>query len=187
MSVTDDILNYFSPEELIRICEEEFITLREQIIVNLQTKTRSSGKRVNSLGLPEETSGQTANSLQTIAEQNNIGLIVSFVGRKGIKGIDQGTSPEETHDEYGNIDNLYYALKPWAREKEAKYGLDQKSINAWFVAKNIWEKGTVLYQEGGGSEIMKDLLPPVIDNISQKLTEKLDTSIYQLLEKSIEV
>lgn len=185
MPDANKILDFFSPEQLINICEEEFAPLRDQIITNLQTKTRSSGKRVNSLDLPEETSGETAASLRTIAEQNNIGLIVSFVGRKGIRGIDEGTSPSEAKEEHGSVENLYYALKPWARDKEAKYGLDYKSINAWFAAKNIWEKGTVLYQEGGGTEIMKDLLPKAVERIDAKITDALDASIYQLLNKTI--
>ena len=34
---------------------------------------------------------------------------------------------------------------------------------------------------------MKDLLPEVVDRISKKITEELDTSIYQLLDATIEL
>ena len=34
---------------------------------------------------------------------------------------------------------------------------------------------------------MKDLLPEVVERISERITEELDTSIYQLLDATIEL
>lgn len=42
------IENFFSPEKLVAICNEEFSTLKEQVTINLQTKRTNSGKNVNS-------------------------------------------------------------------------------------------------------------------------------------------
>lgn len=187
MSTVKDIQAYFSPDKIVKICEEEFDTLREQIITNLETKRTNSGAQVNSLGLPAYTTGETANSLRTIAEQNGIGLVVSFVGREGIQGIDKGYSPAEIHAEHGTVENLYYALKPWARAKESRYALTPNSINAWFVAQKLWEAGTVLYRQGGGTESITDLLQPTIERIDLRLTGVLDSTIYELLDKGIEL
>lgn len=177
----------FSPERLITICEDEFGPLAEQIAFNIMTKRTNSGADVNALGLPEETTGTTAESLKTIHEATNGGLTVSFVGRKGIKNIDEGSSPTDVQDEFGSFESFLDAIEKWARAKESRWNLDPGEIDAYGVASNVWDHGTVLRQEGGGTEIMEDLLPQTIDNISTKVTEVLDTSIYQLLDTSIEL
>ena len=64
------IENFFSPEKLVAICNEEFSTLKEQVTINLQTKRTNSGKNVNSLNVPEETTGATADSMASQVESN---------------------------------------------------------------------------------------------------------------------
>lgn len=177
----------FSPERLITICEDEFGPLAEQITFNIMTKKTNSGADVNSLGLPEETTGATGESLKTIHEITNGGLTVSFVGRKGIKNIDEGSSPQDVQEEFGSFEAFKNAIEKWARAKESRWNLDPRSINAYGVASSVWDHGSVLHQEGGGTEIMKDLLPPAIERISERITEELDTSIYQLLDATIEL
>ena len=81
MDRIDKILRYFDPQRFIEVCEARFDTLRTQVVANLQTKTGSSGKRVNSLGVPEWATGATAASLQTQVEQNDDGFEVTFCGR----------------------------------------------------------------------------------------------------------
>lgn len=177
----------FSPERLIAICEDEFDPLAEQIAFNMMTKTTDGGADVNSLGLPEETTGRTAESLKTVHESTEGGFIVSFVGRRGIKNIDEGNSPTDVQEEFGSFEAFLQAIEKWARAKESRWNLDPMSINAYGVASGVWDHGSVLHQEGGGTEIMKDLLPPAIEGVSERLTEELDTSIYQLLDKTIEL
>ena len=181
------IEEFFSPERLITICEDEFSPLAEQIAFNIMTKRSNSGANVNSLGVPEETTGATGESLKTIHENMGDGLTVSFVGRKGIKNIDEGSSPQDVQEEFGSFEAFLQAIEKWARAKESRWNLDPMSINAYGVASGVWDHGSVLHQEGGGTEIMKDLLPPAIERISERLTEELDTSIYQLLDKTIEL
>lgn len=182
------IEEFFSADRFVTLCREEFESLAQAIAHNMQTKTKNSGHDVNSLSLPEETSGDTARSLQTVVENHTDGFSVSFVGRKGIKGIDEGTSAQETQEEWGgSFESFYSAIKKWARLKESKYGLEFKSINEYWVAKNVWEKGTVLHREGGGTEVMKDLLPPMIERIDNRITAELGNSIYQLLDATIEL
>ena len=175
MPTIRQIEEIFSPERIITICEGEFGPLAEQIAFNIMTKRTNSGADVNALNVPEETTGATAESLKTIHEATNGGLTVSFVGRKGIKNID------------GSFEAFRNAIERWARVKESRWNLDPRSINAYGVASSVWDHGSVLYQEGGGTEIMKDLLPEVVDRISKKITEELDTSIYQLLDATIEL
>ncbi|MFR5934922.1 MAG: hypothetical protein ACLUGU_04550 [Alistipes shahii] len=187
MPTIRQIEEIFSPERIITICEDEFGSLAEQIAFNIMTKRTNSGADVNALGLPEETTGATTESLKTIHESTNGGLTVSFVGRKGIKNIDEGSSPQDVQEEFGSFEAFRNAIERWARVKESRWNLDPRSINAYGVASSVWDRGSVLYQEGGGTEIMKDLLPEVVDRISKKITEELDTSIYQLLDATIEL
>lgn len=187
MPTIRQIEEIFSPERIITICEDEFGSLAEQIAFNIMTKRTNSGADVNALGLPEETTGATTESLKTIHESTNGGLTVSFVGRKGIKNIDEGSSPQDVREEFGSFEAFRNAIERWARVKESRWNLDPRSINAYGVASSVWDRGSVLYQEGGGTEIMKDLLPEVVDRISKKITEELDTSIYQLLDATIEL
>lgn len=187
MPTIRQIEEIFSPERIITICEDEFGSLAEQIAFNIMTKRTNSGADVNALGLPEETTGATTESLKTIHESTDGGLTVSFVGRKGIKNIDEGSSPQDVQEEFGSFEAFRNAIERWARVKESRWNLDPRSINAYGVASSVWDRGSVLYQEGGGTEIMKDLLPEVVDRISKKITEELDTSIYQLLDATIEL
>ncbi len=187
MPTIRQIEEIFSPERIITICEDEFGPLAEQIAFNIMTKRTNSGADVNALNVPEETTGATAESLKTIHEATNGGLTVSFVGRKGIKNIDEGSSPQDVREEFGSFEAFRNAIERWARVKESRWNLDPRSINAYGVASSVWDRGSVLYQEGGGTEIMKDLLPEVVDRISKKITEELDTSIYQLLDATIEL
>lgn len=90
-------------------------------------------------------------------------------------------------EEFGSFEAFRNAIERWARVKESRWNLDPRSINAYGVASSVWDRGSVLYQKGGGTEIMKDLLPEVVDRISKKITEELDTSIYQLLDATIEL
>lgn len=187
MPTIRQIEEIFSPERIITICEDEFGPLADQISFNIMTKRTNSGADVNALGVPEETTGVTAESLKTIHEATNGGLTVSFVGRRGIKNIDEGSSPQEVQEEFGNFGAFLNVIERWARSKEARWNLDPRSINAYGVASSVWDHGSVLHQEGGGTEIMKDLLPPTIKRISERITEELDTSIYQLLDATIEL
>ena len=164
MDRIDKILRYFDPQRFIEVCEARFDTLRTQVVANLQTKTGSSGKRVNSLGVPEWATGATAASLQTQVEQNDDGFEAAFVGRQG-------------------IDAFLLAIERWAQAKEGLYGIEE--IDAYAVAANVWSKGTVLYREGGGTEILFDLLQPAVDDIDRQLSEQLDRSVFTMLNETI--
>lgn len=181
------IENFFNPERLVAICNEELSTLKEQVTINLQTKRTNSGKNVNSMNVPEETTGATADSMASQVESNAGGFTVSFVGRHNIKNIDEGNSPQDAQEEFGSFESFYQNIKQWARDKEARYGLEFKSINAYWAAKKLWEEGSILYRSGGGTEIIKDLLPQTVDNIDKRITEVIDTSIYEMLETTIEL
>ena len=180
------IQDYFSPEQIINICEDEFRPLAEKIAFNMMTKTTNNGAEVNSLGLPEETTGETAASLKTISEETSGALTVAFVGRPGIASIDEGQSPQDVQQEFGSYESFKRAIEQWARAKESRWFLEPGSINAEGVASNVWDHGTVLYQEGGGTEIMKDLLPDAVSRIDLKLTGLLDNAIYNVLSRKIE-
>lgn len=180
------IEDFFSPEDIIAICEDEFRPLADKIAFNMMTKTRNGGADVNSLGLPEEATGETARSLNTISEEGNGALTVSFVGREGIAGIDEGQSPQDVQQQYGSFQSFLQNIERWARAKETRWLLEPGSIDAWRVASNVWDHGTVLYQEGGGTEIMKDLLPEAVQRVDSRITDMLDNSIYNILSKKIE-
>ena len=179
------IQDFFSPQRIIDICEGEFNPLAEKIAFNMMTMTRNSGADVNSLGLPEETTGATAESLKTVSEETSQGVTVSFVGRAGIRRIDAGKSPQDVKQEFGSLESFTSAIEKWATAKELRWGLESGSIDAGRVAFRVWNYGTILYRGGGGTEIMKDNLQPVADRINFRITEELDKSIYQLLESSI--
>ena len=64
MPTIRQIEEVFSPERIITICEDEFGPLAEQIAFNIMTKRTNSSADVNALGLPEETTGATAEALK---------------------------------------------------------------------------------------------------------------------------
>lgn len=181
------ITEYFSTDKFVTIAREEFDKLTQEIAENIRTKTSNSGNEVNSLGLPEETTGATAASLQTVVEHTSDGFEIAFVGRKGIKGIDDGYSPDEVQDEWPSFEAFWDAIEKWARAKESKYGLEFKSIDDYNVASHVWQYGTVLNQYGGGTEIMRDKLQPAIDRIDERITAVIDNSIYELLDEMIAI
>ena len=183
MDRIDKILRYFDPQRFIEVCEARFDTLRTQVVANLQTKTGSSGKRVNSLGVPEWATGATAASLQTQVEQNDDGFEAAFVGRQGIAGVDGGRSAGDVQAQYASFDAFLLAIERWAQAKEGLYGIEE--IDAYAVAANVWSKGTVLYREGGGTEILFDLLQPAVDDIDRQLSEQLDRSVFTMLNETI--
>lgn len=187
MDRISQINDFFSPQKYVEICEANFSKLAEQITVNIQTKTSNSGAQVNALGLPEYTTGQTSESLKTVYEQTDNGFEVSFVGRHNIKNIDKGSSPADVQEEFGSFSSFLNAIEHWANAKEARYGLKQGAINPYVVANRVWNLGSILYREGGGTEVMEDLLQPVIDNINQQITEELDNGIYKWLDATIEI
>lgn len=179
MKAVDDILKYFDPNKFVEICKQHFDDLKTQIVANIRTKTSTSGASVNSLGVPEWTSGSTASSLQTISEKSGSSVEISFVGRVGIAGIDKGYSPSEVQAQYSSFDSFLFAIERWAQAKEGIYGIED--IDAYSVAANVWSKGTTLYREGGGTEIMLSLLQPTVDNIEKSLYDMIDRSIYNML------
>lgn len=187
MSTLRYIENFFSPDKLIDICEDEFRPLAEAIAFNIQTKTTDSGSDVNSLGLPAETTGATASSLHTTVEDGSRGLMVSFVGRKGIANLDEGSSPSDIHEQVGSFDAFLQVIEKWADAKENRWMLEPGTIDVYGVAASLWDRGSVLYQQGGGTEQIKDLLPPVVERISEKITEVLDETIYRMLDKTIDL
>ena len=111
MDRIDKILRYFDPQRFIEVCEARFDTLRTQVVANLQTKTGSSGKRVNSLGVPEWATGATAASLQTQVEQNDDGFEAAFVGRQGIAGVGGGRSTGDVQAQYASFDAFLLAIE----------------------------------------------------------------------------
>lgn len=181
------ITEFFSQDRFVTIAREEFDKLTQEIAENIRTKTTNSGNEVNSLGLPEETTGATAASLQTVVQHTDRGFEIAFVGRKGIKGIDDGYSPDEVQDEWPSFEKFWDAIEKWARAKEAKYGLEFKSIDDYNVASHVWDNGTVLYQYKGGTEIMRDKLQPTLDRIDERITAEIDKSIYEFLDKIIAI
>ena len=183
MDRIDKILRYFDPQRFLEVCEARVDTLRTQVVANLQTKTGSSGKRVNSLGVPEWATGATAASLQTQVEQNDDGFEAAFVGRQGIAGVDGGRSAGDVQAQYASFDAFLLAIERWAQAKEGLYGIEE--IDAYAVAANVWSKGTVLYREGGGTEILFDLLQPAVDDIDRQLSEQLDRSVFTMLNETI--
>ena len=183
MDNVDKILRYFEPERFIEVCRSRFDELRTQIVANMQTKATTSGKRVNSLDVPEWATGATAASLQTQAEQDNDGFEAAFVGRKGIAGVDRGYSAGEVQAQYASFEAFLAAIERWAQAKEGIYGIEE--IDAYAVAANVWSNGTILYREGGGTEIMQELLQPAVDDIDRQLTERLDRSVFTMLNETI--
>ena len=155
MDRIDKILRYFDPQRFIEVCEARFDTLRTQVVANLQTKTGSSGKRVNSLGVPEWATA----------------------------GVDGGRSAGDVQAQYASFDAFLLAIERWAQAKEGLYGIEE--IDAYAVAANVWSKGTVLYREGGGTEILFDLLQPAVDDIDRQLSEQLDRSVFTMLNETI--
>lgn len=150
MPTIRQIEEVFSPERIITICEDEFGPLAEQIAFNIMTKRTTAAPMSTLWDFRRKRPGATAESLKTIHESTNGGLTVSFVGRKGIKNIDEGSSPQDVQEEFGSFGAFLNAIERWARAKESRWNLEPRSINAYGVASSVWDHGNVLHQEGGG-------------------------------------
>lgn len=182
---TADIQRYFEGGEIEEICRSGLEELAGRIAANIDQKRTNSGNAVNSIGMPAATSGGTAASMRIETTRDDGGMSIALVGRKGIMNIDRGNPPAKDSGEYGSFASFYETIKTWARKKESRYGLMDKSINAYWVAMSVWELGGILYRSGGGTESITDLLQPAFDDISEKISGLLDTSIYDLLENEI--
>ena len=101
----------------------------------------------------------------------------------GIAGVDGGRSAGDVQAQYASFDAFLLAIERWAQAKEGLYGIEE--IDAYAVAANVWSKGTVLYREGGGTEILFDLLQPAVDDIDRQLSEQLDRSVFTMLNETI--
>lgn len=173
----------FAGSEMESMCRTALEELSERIAQNIIYNKTNSGNAVNSVGEPAHTTGDTVSSLQVITEQTDEGFSIALVGRKGIMNIDRGNPPAKDSGEFSSFNSFYYAIKEWARAKEGRYGLPDKSINAYFVAKKVWELGGVLYRAGGGTETIQDLIPEAVETISQNANNMLDGGISELLNK----
>uniref|UniRef100_UPI004056C897 hypothetical protein n=1 Tax=Alistipes sp. TaxID=1872444 RepID=UPI004056C897 len=155
----------------IRITEEELRNLLLGISHNIQYNSTNSGSIVNYLGAPADTTGETVRSMRVDTETNGDWAIISLSGRKGIWNIDKGNPPAKSTGEYPSFRSFHEAIKTWARAKEFRYGLQHGEIPAYAVAKSVWRKGGVLFQEGGGTQSVRDLIPPVIESIERRIDE----------------
>lgn len=153
-----------------------------EIFWNIREKQTNSGKSVNSLLLPADTTGATGESIRIQSETNISGANIALVGRKGIMNIDKGNPPAKDTGEWGSFDSFYMAIEAWARAKEQRYGLQEGYIDAENVAFNVWKYGGVLYQEGGGTESIRDLLPPAVEKIDGKITELIEKYAFDFVE-----
>lgn len=194
MSTVSRIEDFFSPQKLIDICEANFRPLSDKIKLNIRLNTTNSGKPVNDVvppmsasNVPAATSGETERSLRTESGSIAGGYMVSFVGREYIANLDRGTSPADARAQFGTFGAFLSAITTWARTKEAKYGLPNGYIKEQRVASAVWTKGTVLYQAGGGTETISELLPPVLEEIDKQVAEELSDAVYKLLESSIKI
>ena len=153
-----------------------------EIFWNIREKQTNSGKSVNSLLLPADTTGATGESIRIQSETNVSGANIALVGRKGIMNLDKGNPPAESSGEWSNFDDFYYAIKDWARAKERRYGLEPNEINAYSVASHVWLYGSVLWRAGGGTESIRDLLPPAVEKIDGKITELIEKFASDIVE-----
>ena len=163
---------------------QQWIGSTRYCAISIRSDSSRCAKRgSNSLGVPEWATGATAASLQTQVEQNDDGFEVAFVGRQGIAGVDEGYSSGDVQAQYASFDAFLLAIERWAQAKEGLYGIEE--IDAYAVAANVWSKGTVLYREGGGTEILFDLLQPAVDDIDRQLSEQLGRSVFTMLNETI--
>lgn len=163
--------------EVVEILDGVGFEIWNRILYN-QT---NSGNPVNSLLLPADTTGKTAESIRVESQLSSGMLNVSLIGRKGIMNIDKGNPPAESSGEWSNFDSFYYAIKEWARAKERRYGLEPNEINAYSVASHVWLYGSVLWRAGGGTETIRELLPPAAEKIEQVITNTIDKTVTERL------
>lgn len=183
MSTYDGLISSFTREleaEITEILDE----VGFEIFSNIKEKQANSGNSVNSLNLPADTTGATGASIKVQSEPNISGLDIALVGRKGIMNIDKGNPPAKETGEWGSFESFYQAIEAWARAKEQRYGFE--GIDAEGVAWNVWRYGGVLYQAGGGTESIRDLLPPAAEKIDGKITEIMEKYATEMAETIID-
>lgn len=180
MDYVDDLRRVLG-ERLKEICHDEFEQAIEQMRQNIRNNTTNSHKQVNSLGLPASTTGETEESLHIEEDESN-GLSVSIVGRDHIRNIDTGSSPEDIHSEYPSFEAFEDVIEEYAANKERRYFLDDGAIDATGMAVSLWNDGSKLYKEGGGTESLREPAENAANRIIERVTPELDRTIHDAIE-----
>lgn len=183
MDYVDDLRRVLGGR-LREICHDEFEQAIEQMRQNIRNNTTNSHKHVNSLGLPASTTGETEESLHIEEDESN-GLSVSIVGRDHIRNIDTGSSPEDIHSEYPSFEAFEDVIEEYAANKERRYSLYDGTIDAFSMATTLWKRGTVLYQEGSGTESLREPAENAANRIIERVTPELDRTIYEAIETQL--
>ncbi len=178
---TVDIQNIFDWEAILSKADELLEARVEVIQENIRSKTSNNGARLNYLGLPSETTGKSSASVQSFVEPIDDGWTMGIIGGEGIQRLDTGNSAEAARSEYGTFSKFYYVIKDWARTKESKYGLSSGSINAFWVAKKVWDEGGVLWRSGGGAEILTEGNDLIAEQIAAAAFDTVSAGVSELL------
>lgn len=179
-SASDVVAKMFDRRSLIEICEKEFVSLKDRISDNIRNKKSNSGKDLNVFLQPAATTGETENSMSTLVEDSGNGFSVSFVGASHIGALDKGKSPEEVHQEFSSREEFSAAMEAWFKHKYERYGTRPKRRGM-----DVWEFGTTLYQQGGGTETVHDEVEASMERINEQITAELDNSLYELLKTTV--
>lgn len=178
MPTTSEIVDrLFDRQPIIDICEKELEVLKETLRENIRNKRDNSGKDLNVFIQPASTTGNTERSLRSYIETNSNGFSAVFVGPSHLSALDKGTSPEELHQEFSNEAEFYAAMNEWGKKKRERYGTEVQ-----LSSMDVWNRGTTLYQEGGGIENIRNAVEGCVEQIDKKTTDKLDKSLYELLD-----
>lgn len=177
---TATIDKMFNKGGIVALCEREFATLKERITDNIRNKKQNSGHDLNVFLEPAATTGATEQSLGTVIEETGDGFSIAFVGASHLGALDKGKSPDELHQEFGSREAFYAAMAEWGRHKEQKYG-HQPVLKGM----DVWNQGTTLYQQGGGTETVRVEVEAAVERINEQLGEILDKSLYEFLQTNV--
>lgn len=133
-----------------------------EILSILSQYGQSTTDRIKSV-IPNAT-GKTAKSLRFEVKEDGSILSLRIVGRPYFMSLQTGRRPTRQGSPKGDP-TLVDAIKEWLEAK----GLPG---NAYAIAKNIHEKGTKLYRQGGNTIITDIVNQSLVDKISEDVLKE---------------
>lgn len=140
------------------VLREELEALRDRIIANHQAAGQvASGKTIQSMKV------------------NVDGDSGELVGRKRFFNLEQGEPPWKNAATITKVPKSFNdTIQQWITEK----GLN---LNSWAVAYKIIKQGTMLYREGGRTDIYSNEIPKTVENIGKRILVIYDQMITETI------
>ena len=143
----------------------------EDVIVKIQDNLDTTGTTA---------SGKTKESLRYELETDEYGGKLTIYGRQYFQGVEEGRPAGRIPYKFQDI------IRQWMSDKkiENQFGEKewQKRNAAYLIAQKIKDSGTMLYREGGRSDIFSIVFDEELPKLRDKVAYHIKQTIYDYLK-----